>query len=263
MNNYLKEVENRIHELEEAAIRAENRLKQSHDGILRINTVNNKIQYYHKANGERKNGKYLSVNDMELVRELAQKSYDETLLKAITAELKGLKHIINIKTRKPEEIFKSLSPQRQQLVVPEIITDEEYARKWLEQKYERRQFADGAPEFYTGKGDRVRSKSEIVIADMLDRLQYPYFYEMPLYLQDGVMLHPDFTTLNVRKRKVIYLEHLGMMDDEEYLINAFKRIAVYERNGIYLGDRLIVTYETSGQPLNTRAVEKKLRFYLD
>ncbi|MBR3003529.1 MAG: hypothetical protein IKH67_00485 [Lachnospiraceae bacterium] len=149
------------------------------------------------------------------------------------------------------------------MVVPEIITDEEYARKWLEQKYERRQFADGAPEFYTGKGDRVRSKSEIVIADMLDRLQYPYFYEMPLYLQDGVMLHPDFTTLNVRKRKVIYLEHLGMMDDEEYLINAFKRIAVYERNGIYLGDRLIVTYETSGQPLNTRAVEKKLRFYLD
>ena len=77
MNHYMTEVENRINELEKAAMQAEKRLKQSPDGILRINAVNNKTQYYHKANGERKNGKYLSVNNMELVRRLAQKSYDE------------------------------------------------------------------------------------------------------------------------------------------------------------------------------------------
>ena len=46
-----------------------------------------------------------------------------------------------------------------------------------------------------------------------------------------------------------------MMDDPEYAANALMRIDLYERNGIFPGDRLIITHETGRQPLRTRLIE--------
>ena len=39
-------------------------------------------------------------------------------------------------------------------------------------------------EFYTRKGERVRSKSELIIAEELQRYQVPYLYEKPLELKE-------------------------------------------------------------------------------
>ena len=68
-------------------------------------------------------------------------------------------------------------------------------------------------------------------------------------------IHPDFTILRRSDRKEVYWEHLGMMDDPEYAANALMRIDLYERNGIFPGDRLILTHETGRQPLRTRLIE--------
>ena len=51
-------------------------------------------------------------------------------------------------------------------------------------------------EYYTIKGERVRSKSEKIIADELYRYQIPYKYEFPLTLAThnrNIQLYPDFT----------------------------------------------------------------------
>lgn len=263
MQEYFGEIKKRIIELEEIIKKVSDRLPEAPSGTLRIGKSNNKVQYYHRDGGRGDNGKYIPLSRKNLVCALAQKSYDEELLKVAKSEYELLQNFLSTKFKLPEQVFSSLSPQRQQLVVPEIITDAEYAKQWLMQEYEGLPFDDNAPEFYTGKGERVRSKSEIVIADILKRNEYPYLYERPLYFGDGSVKYPDFTVLNVRERKEIYLEHLGMMDDEVYLMNSLNKIASYERNDIYLGDRLIVTYETSKRPLNTKEVEKKLRFFLD
>ena len=37
---------------------------------------------------------------------------------------------------------------------------------------------------------------------------------------------------------------------------AIQKIAVYEQNGIYQGDRLILTYETKKSPIDPRAVRR-------
>ena len=54
---------------------------------------------------------------------------------------------------------------------------------WLSEKYEGKQFREGEPVILTDRGERVRSKSEKIIADYLFRKGIPYKYEKPLYLK--------------------------------------------------------------------------------
>ena len=117
-------------------------------------------------------------------------------------------------------------------------------------------------EYYTDKGERVRSKSEILIANALNRNHIPYRYECPLYLAGYGTIHPDFTVLNVRLRKEMYWEHLGMMDEPEYIEDALNRISLYEKNHYFPGDRLILTHETLRHPLNSKNIENMIFQYL-
>ena len=59
----------------------------------------------------------------------------------------------------------------------------------------------------------------------------------------------------------IYWEHFGMMDTQEYWKNAADKINLYVRNGIYTGERIITTYETQEQPLDTTIVQKLIGYH--
>lgn len=87
----------------------------------------------------------------------------------------------------------------------------------------------------------------------------PYRYEYPLVLDGNVRVYPDFTILKMPERQEVYLEHFGMMDDEEYVEKALFKLSNYERNDIFLGVNLFITYETGKRPINTRALDKMLR----
>lgn len=75
-------------------------------------------------------------------------------------------------------------------------------------------------------------------------------------------IYPDFTFLSRKTRKEIYWEHLGRMDDPNYAKSAIKKIQMYENNDIFVGERLILTYETATTVLNTRDIERKVEKYL-
>ena len=63
-------------------------------------------------------------------------------------------------------------------------------------------------------GDMVRSKSELVIANLLHEREVPFQYETALVAPDGTMYLPDFTiTWNGEKW---YWEHWGMMSSSKY-----------------------------------------------
>ena len=120
-------------------------------------------------------------------------------------------------------------------------------------------------EFYTHKGERVRSKSELIIAGELNRYDVPYHYEMPLQLNDWgrvVTLRPDFTVMNRSNGKSYIYEHLGMMDNQAYVENNMKKLELYEKNGFLLGRNLLVTHETSKSPLNIAVVDSYIEHYL-
>lgn len=49
-----------------------------------------------------------------------------------------------------------------------------------------------------------------------------------------------------------------MMDNPDYSEKAMIKIDTYERNGLFLGERLLISYETLKRPLNTLVLEKKI-----
>ena len=73
------------------------------------------------------------------------------------------------------------------------------------------------------------------------------------------MIYPDFTILQVESRKEIYWEHLGMMDNSEYCERALQKLNAYMKSDICLGDRLLISYETSKRPLDTKVLDKIIR----
>lgn len=60
----------------------------------------------------------------------------------------------------------------------------------------------------------------------------------------------------LESRQEIYWEHFGMMDDPDYALKAIKRIMEYQKNGIYPGQRLIITFESFDSPLDPKHVEQ-------
>ena len=60
---------------------------------------------------------------------------------------------------------------------PLIIKDDLYAQEWVNRKYNKKLFQESTEEIYTNKGERVRSKSEKIIVDMLSSNDFKYKYE--------------------------------------------------------------------------------------
>ena len=113
---------------------------------------------------------------------------------------------------------------RKAIVNPLYPTDQAVISNFLNNKPVA---SDYRPEGLTQKtenGELVRSKSEVLIANYLLHANVPYIYELPIVL-DNRIIHPDFTVLNVRTREILYWEHLGMMDNKEYIESALAKIA--------------------------------------
>ena len=239
------------------------RNKNAPEGSLRIINKWNKYQYYHRINPSENMGKYIPRKDRPLAVRLAQKGYDKKLLEALTGQQKAIEKFI--KDYDPDaaiEVYEKLSAPRKELVTPEFLSNEEFIKQFLSQPYTRLGFNDDDPEFYTANGERVRSKSEILIADALRRHDVPYLCEYPVYNNGVIFAAPDFKCLNKRLRKVYYWEHLGMLGDQDYADRNVKKMDKYILADDFDENRLILTFETDSHPLNTKVIEAKIRKYL-
>ncbi len=67
----------------------------------------------------------------------------------------------------------------------------------------------------TSKGEAVRSKSEVIIANLLHAKNIDYHYELPLEL-GGVVKYPDFTIEDDNAGITYYWEHCGLLHDPAY-----------------------------------------------
>ena len=102
------------------------------------------------------------------------------------------------------EIYSEYPEEIRNFVVPLECSDEDFVNKWMEEKYVGKQLPETTATFTTNKGEQVRSKSELNIANALAAKGIPYKYECPLTLKGGNPIYPDFTVLDVKKRRVIY-----------------------------------------------------------
>ena len=177
-----------------------------------------KVLYYAaQGNGKQK---YLRQNQYKIVTQLAQNSYDANLQSCAEKELQIINTFLQQYPKIPaDKLFERLNKNRKAIVDPLYPTDQAVISNFLNNKPVA---SDYRPEGLTQKtenGELVRSKSEVLIANYLLHANVPYIYELPIVL-DNRIIHPDFTVLNVRTREILYWEHLGMMDNKEYIVSA-------------------------------------------
>ncbi len=263
MEEVRKRLEEREKELKKLKKDKEKALKHAPEGSLRVNSYGGRTQYYHRINPKDLNGVYIKDKEVRLAQKLAQKDYDTKILRAAGKEIKAIQRYFSSSPVKyPEEIYGALHRERQKLVFPIKETDEEYIKAWESIEYEGKKFYEDTPELYTAKRERVRSKSEVIIADLLNKEGIPYRYEFPVELDNSGVIYPDFTVLNVRKRKEFLWEHFGMIDDSFYAENAVRKIITYGQNDFIQGKNLLLSYETKAKPLDPRQVLILIRTFL-
>ena len=149
-----------------------------------------------------------------------------------------------------ENIYSCWDKESRKFISPLVVSDEFYAWVWQNMPYSKKEISPEDCIFTTSKGEKVRSKSEIIIADTLVSKGIPYNYEKELICADGKKLYPDFLLLDVKRRREIYLEHLGLTDDPDYMNMVVYKINQYAKQGIYVGVNLFFTMESEKHPLN-------------
>lgn len=218
-------------------------------------------QYYFKTGDNPR--VYARVADIPRVKVILQRDYDIKVHKALVKSINTLElFIAKHDAEAIENVYSYLCEGRKRLVTPIIQPDEEFVKSWFESMpsagnpyYDERLYE-------TDAGEMVRSKSEKIIADMLHKNGIPYQYEPKLKFKNGYYVYPDFAVLNVKKRRTIYWEHLGMISDGEYASKALQKISDYEKNEYYLGENLILSMESETMPLNSRLIERTMEKYL-
>ena len=256
-------LKNEANELKKIIENAKKRLKNAPSGHLRISKSRGRVEYYFKdeqCSASGKNGRYMKANERKLAKCIAQRDYDIQLLKKATERVKAIEKFLE-KYEKTglKEMYQKMNPHRRELIDAVVISDEEYVKQWQAVDYERKPIINDTQVIITERGERVRSKSEKIIADKLNMLGVSYRYECPILLDGNIKVYPDFTILRIPEREEVYLEHFGMMDDMDYLKKVMHKLKTYESNGIYLGINLFITFETSIRPINTKVLDEELK----
>lgn len=239
----------------------------SPEGSLLTSNSNGVSQFQRRTVATSVKRVHLSKSEQQLIRKLAQKRYDQELLKIYTGNAasflkaaRALKKVIN-----PKSAFSKMPKSVQSYChcTPDFLPDEEYIARWLESSKESSAMVQSAPFsenciYATNNGERVRSKSEMMIANLLLELNLPYQYEKPLFL-DGAWHYPDFTILDLSTRTEVYYEHFGLMDQESYQASAFAKIARYENAGFAIGTQLLFSFESAQAPFDIGQIRHRLQ----
>lgn len=243
------------------------------EGTIVSRFIGGKKRLYQRAEDSKE--KYLKQSDRKLIKELSEKTYLQKLDKAAQREKMQIDKCIEVLESKQnkagkdladvDKVYDMLPDYVKENVEPAEISDEAYARKWQSKKYNRRWMKKDEKYYETPRGDKVRSKSEWIIASMLEKAGVPYRYEeiVPLDGSVGVFMHPDFTVLNKRTRQVYYWEHCGMMGERDYMENTFMpKMSEYYNFEFFPGDKILLTFESKDHPLDTVDVKRLIDKYL-
>ncbi len=101
----------------------------------------------------------------------------------------------------------------------------------------------------------MRTKSEQMLGNLLERLHIPYRYESRLHI-GGINYHPDFLIM-LPSGRLIIIEHAGRLDLHKYNDDLIQRLQAYSSIGLLIGRDIFFTFE-----LDTRdeSIAKEILF---
>ncbi len=263
MVNYYSQLKNQADEIDRLLKKAEKRLSKKDtkiDGSITYSKRKSGYQYYLLTDEKRS---YIKKENMDIVQYEFQMEYDNRIKDILMEQKAAINRFLSkYNVEAIQGAYTKLNGAKKVFVNPLAMTDEQYAANW-KKLYEGN--ANNYPkkaEFITNRGESVRSKSEKIIADMFEKYGVIYSYEPKLEISEGKYVFPDFAILDVKNRKTIFWEHLGIIDDGEYASKNLAKIREYEAAGFELGEDLIITMESQDKPLDTKEIRKKISKYI-
>ena len=214
------------------------------------------------ADGHRKS-EALKKSDRLFAQKLAQRRYLSErarglrkLIQAIELAMQTERELVSF----PDNLQEMCGEYRE-LLRPFFSENEQKIREWKEKPYRTKEEHKESRIYPTKCGVLVRSKSEVIIADMLYDLGIPFRYEQELVTDRG-MIFPDFLILDPFTLEEIVWEHCGMMDDPEYARKVFSRLdSLHSRGYSFEKKNLICTFESKTHPLDVREVQMIIDYY--
>lgn len=215
--------------------------------------------------------KRISINKRpEIIKGLARKKYIETELNILDRDMRLLKKLIkgyldvsadnildNLPARfkkLPEEYFFTGQANCTGIFDQNTITEE--MRQWAAAPFVQSNYKPWLKDKTTAVGLKVRTKSEVIVAEKLDAYQLPHRYEEMIYIEN-YSFAPDFTILT--PNGIWYWEHCGKVHDKGYLGHHDWKMGMYRRAGIVPWKNLIVTYDDENGGIDTRIIEAEIR----
>ena len=235
------------------------------DGYLKINHRKDGVFYYQcckEGNSPKKSAYYIKKKDKHLIKQLAQKGYYLSVKPILEKQVQALEIFDkNYEENKIEEIYENLTEERKKWIVPIGPSINEKIRAWIMEEYEPNKKYEEYLIFDTDNGEKVRSKSEVIIANILKKnsAYLLYKYERPLEVMINgkkEIIYPDFTIISLRTGKIKYWEHAGRLGETKYANDFTMKINTYIENNILPGENLLITYETGDFPLNIKNVKR-------
>ena len=127
---------------------------------------------------------------------------------------------------------------------------------WADAPYKQFSYKPENRRFPTGRGILLRSKSELLIAELLDAYGIPFRYEETVEFE-GMTLAPDFT---IRKRdgSLIYWEHMGLITNIRYYDSQLSKLRMYYAAGIVPWDNLIISFDNDRGIISAADIRNKI-----
>ena len=204
--------------------------------------------------------------DKKLLKQLAEKEANRRELQDTRQQIEAIERYKTAYYQNHQEGKFMLRSRRERLETDSpgmwtLLHDNELD-KWKEESFQQLTIHSEQKKFTSKQGLLTRSKSEAIIATVLEDMEVPFHYEEKLVLE-GTSIYPDFTLRHPFTGRVVYWEHFGMMEEETYQADTIRKLNNYIKNGNIPGVDLICSFETRNEPMSFKKAKAHVEYFID
>lgn len=149
-------------------------------------------------------------------------------------------------------ILEKRFPNADKDLIDQIRFGKTEKQSWMNAPYQQSDFKPELKRFNTSFGLKVRSKSELIIAELLHSLGVAFRYEEVLKI-GNITYAPDFTIMR-DDGSIIYWEHFGLIGNIGYYDRQLSKLRVFYGAGIVPWKNLIISYDDENGVIDAATV---------
>lgn len=214
-------------------------------------------------NGEKKT-RYLGREDNQEVLAIKEKHFLKKALSVLGERIQliesGTEKLRMVDFREINEslpkVYRMTPEQLKDIAGPDA--EEKWYRRALREKEiidKRHGIIYSSGKVHTAKdGTRMRSKSEVSIANELINREIPYIYEMPVKV-GNIWMHPDIMFYSFSRMKPMIWEHAGMLGDSKYMEDFARKTDTYIKGGLVPCVDIIFSFDKVNGWIDSRQID--------